>query len=66
MTRRAICDGPYLGDMFGRDRMRVHTVAFGPPDENYLVLDEMAKQLPLSSFQKLGQGGCIEHAPDPP
>jgi hypothetical protein len=43
-----------LGDMFGRDRMCVNTVAFGPPGEDYLVLEEMAKQLPRSSFQKLG------------
>ena len=44
----------HLGDMFGRDRMCVNTVAFGPPDEDYVVLEEMAKQLPRSSFQKLG------------
>jgi hypothetical protein len=54
MTWRATYHRPYLGDMFGRDRMCVQTVAFGPPDENYAVLDEMSKQLPLSSFQKLG------------
>ena len=32
---------PYLPtprDEFGRDRIRLHTVAFGPPDEDYQVL----------------------------
>ena len=43
-----------LGDLFGRERMHVHTVAFGPPDENYEVLKQMAAVLPRSSFQKLG------------
>ena len=43
-----------LGDLFGRERMHVHTVAFGPPDEDYEVLQQMAAVLPRSSFQKLG------------
>ena len=44
----------FLGESFGRDRIQLHTVAFGPPSENYTVLQEMAKALPRSSFQKLG------------
>jgi hypothetical protein len=43
-----------LGDLFGRDRTFVGTVAFGPPDEDYEVLQQMAAQLPRGSFQKLG------------
>eukprot|EP00899_Mesostigma_viride_P010636 jgi/Mesvir1/19574/Mv09878-RA.1 len=43
-----------LGDMFGRDRTFLGTVAFGPPGEDYQVLQEMAQRLPRSSFQKLG------------
>ena len=43
-----------LGDLFGRDRMAVHTVAFGPPGDDYAVLEEMARVLPRGSFQKLG------------
>jgi hypothetical protein len=40
-----------LGDMLGRDRVQVHTVAFGPEGENYWVLQSMAQALPRSSFQ---------------
>ena len=43
-----------LGDLFGRDRTFVGTVAFGPPDEDYQVLQQMAARLPRGSFQKLG------------
>ena len=43
-----------LGDLFGRDRTYVGTVAFGPPDEDYAVLRQMAGVLPRGSFQKLG------------
>lgn len=43
-----------LGDRFGRDRLFMSTVAFGPPNEDYRVLTEMAGKLPQSSFQKLG------------
>jgi hypothetical protein len=43
-----------LGDLFGRDRMCIHTVAFGDPNEDYGVLERMAGRLPRSSFQKLG------------
>lgn len=44
----------YLGDLLGRERIRLHTVAFGPPTDDYEVLQEMAAVLPRSSFQKLG------------
>ncbi len=40
-----------LGDLLGRDRVFVGTVAFGPPNENFRVLQEMAAALPRSSFQ---------------
>ena len=43
-----------IGDMFGRDRVFVATVAFGPASEDYEVLKSMAAGLPRSSFQKLG------------
>jgi hypothetical protein len=43
-----------LGDLFGRDRTFIGTVAFGPPDEDYVVLERMAAQLPRGSFQRLG------------
>jgi len=43
-----------LGDMLGRDRVYVGTIAFGPPGDDYQVLQAMAKRLPQGSFQKLG------------
>mmetsp|Transcript_10216 Transcript_10216/g.16539 ORF Transcript_10216/g.16539 Transcript_10216/m.16539 type:complete len:690 (+) Transcript_10216:55-2124(+) len=43
-----------LGDYFGRDRMMIGTVAFGPPNLNYRMLKQMANELPRGSFQKLG------------
>ena len=43
-----------LGDLFGRDRTYIGTVAFGPASEDYQVLQTMAAQLPRGSFQKLG------------
>jgi len=43
-----------LGDLLGRDRMNVHTVAFGDPKEDYSVLERIAGALPRGSFQKLG------------
>ncbi len=43
-----------LGDLFGRDRTYIGTVAFGPPSEDYRVLRDMAAKLPRNSFQKLG------------
>jgi hypothetical protein len=46
-----------LGDMLGRDRVQIHTVAFGPETENYAVLQNMAAALPRSSFQ-VGNKAC--------
>jgi hypothetical protein len=43
-----------LGDRFGRDRLNLYTVAFGPPSESYAVLENMAGALPRGGFQKLG------------
>ncbi len=43
-----------MGDKIGRDRVSLHTVAFGPAVEDFAVLQEMATVLPRSSFQKLG------------
>ena len=43
-----------LGDLFGRERVVVSTVAFGPPKEDFRLLQEMAEVLPRGSFQKLG------------
>jgi hypothetical protein len=43
-----------IGDLYGRDRTYIGTVAFGPPGEDYTVLQTMAAQLPRGSFQKLG------------
>ena len=47
-----------LGDLFGRDRVFIGTVAFGPLTENYSVLQAMAATLPRNSFQKLGLSGA--------
>jgi len=38
----------------GRDKAIVCTVGFGPPKEDFKVLQEMADALPRGSFQKLG------------
>jgi hypothetical protein len=43
-----------LGDLFGRERVSVHTVAFGDPKEDYSVLEQIGTALPRGSFQKLG------------
>ncbi|GFR40057.1 hypothetical protein Agub_g595 [Astrephomene gubernaculifera] len=52
-----------LGDLLGRERVFVGTVAFGPPDEDYSVLQKMAAALPRSSFQKLGLSvNCLRTA----
>lgn len=53
-----------LGDLLGRDRMHVHTVAFGPPDEDYTVLQAMARVLPRSSFQARARAAAVA-APTP-
>ncbi|PNH12275.1 Eukaryotic elongation factor 2 kinase [Tetrabaena socialis] len=52
-----------LGDLLGRDRVYIGTVAFGPPSEKYTVLAAMAAALPRNSFQKLGlSAGCLRTA----
>ncbi|GIL85914.1 hypothetical protein Vretimale_8980 [Volvox reticuliferus] len=52
-----------VGDLLGRDRVFMGTVAFGPPSENYVVLEKMAAALPRSSFQKLGlSAACLRTA----
>ena len=43
-----------MGDVLGRDRTMVSTVAFGNPNENFNVLQEMGEVLPRGSFSKLG------------
>ena len=43
-----------VGRVFGRDKAVVATVAFGPPNEDFKVLQEMADVLPRGSFHKLG------------
>ena len=42
-----------IGDILGRDRVVVGTVAFGDPHLNYQVLQQMGEALPRGSFQKL-------------
>ena len=51
-----------MGDLLGRDRVSVNTVAFGPAAEDFAVLQAMSKVLPRGSFQvrahaSFGQGG---------
>ena len=43
-----------MGDIFGRDKVVVCTVAFGPPQEDFKVMRDMAEVLPRGSFHKLG------------
>jgi hypothetical protein len=43
-----------IGDLLGRDRVVVGTVAFGGSDQDYAVLQQMGEALPRGSFQKLG------------
>lgn len=43
-----------VGDLLGRDRVVVGTVAFGPTNQDYEVLRRMGEALPRGSFQKLG------------
>mmetsp|Transcript_28739 Transcript_28739/g.71616 ORF Transcript_28739/g.71616 Transcript_28739/m.71616 type:complete len:718 (+) Transcript_28739:144-2297(+) len=42
-----------LGEVLGRDRVVVGTVAFGDTSQNYDVLRQMGEALPRGSFQKL-------------
>ena len=43
-----------VGARYGQDRVRMCTVAFGPANEKFTVLKEMAEAVPKHSFQKLG------------
>jgi hypothetical protein len=43
-----------IGQVFGRDKVILRTLAFGPPKKNFEMLEEMAKALPRGEFQKLG------------
>ncbi|KXZ55303.1 hypothetical protein GPECTOR_3g438 [Gonium pectorale] len=52
-----------IGDLLGRHRVHVHTVAFGPPNRDYAVLKGMAAALPGGSFQELGlSADCLRTA----
>jgi hypothetical protein len=42
-----------IGKALGRDRVRVNTVAFGAPGDNYSVLERISNILPSGSFHKL-------------
>ena len=54
-VERACCQRLHdIGNLVGRDRVFVGTVAFGKPDEDYSVLRSMAATLPRNTFQKLG------------
>ena len=39
---------------FGKDKVVLRTLAFGPPQEDFKLLAEMASALPRGEFQKLG------------
>jgi hypothetical protein len=43
-----------IGQVFGRDKVVLRTLAFGPPNENFSLLEQMAGVLPRGEFQKLG------------
>ncbi|CAJ1947687.1 unnamed protein product [Cylindrotheca closterium] len=43
-----------IGQVFGRDKVIFRTLAFGPPKENFWLLEKMANVLPRGDFQKLG------------
>jgi hypothetical protein len=43
-----------MGDLPGRNRLHISTIAFGPADQDYKILEEMSKQLPNGHFSKLG------------
>ncbi|PNW88703.1 hypothetical protein CHLRE_01g040950v5 [Chlamydomonas reinhardtii] len=52
-----------MGDLLGRDRVSVNTVAFGPAAEDFAVLQAMSQVLPRGSFQKLGLSAhCLRTA----
>ncbi|KAL3936397.1 MAG: hypothetical protein SGBAC_008274 [Bacillariaceae sp.] len=43
-----------IGKIFGPDKVIFRTLAFGPPKENFTLLEKMATVLPRGEFQKLG------------
>jgi hypothetical protein len=43
-----------IGNVFGKEKVVLRTLAFGPPSEDFKLLDEMASALPRGEFQKLG------------
>lgn len=43
-----------IGQVFGRDKVVLRTLAFGPPNENFSLLEQMAGVLPRGEFQELG------------
>jgi len=43
-----------IGQIFGRDKVILRTLAFGPAKEDFTLLNEMADALPRGEFQKLG------------
>lgn len=43
-----------IGQTFGLENVIFRTLAFGPPSENFSLLEEMAEKLPRGEFQKLG------------
>ncbi|KAG2454441.1 hypothetical protein HYH02_001460 [Chlamydomonas schloesseri] len=52
-----------MGDLLGRDRVSVNTVAFGPAAEDFTLLRRMSKVLPRGSFQNRGlSANCLRTA----
>jgi hypothetical protein len=43
-----------IGDVFGRDKVILRTLAFGPAKEDFRLLEDMAAALPRGEFSKLG------------
>jgi len=43
-----------IGDVFGKEKVVLRTLAFGPPNEDFKLLEEMAAALLRGAFQKLG------------
>jgi len=43
-----------IGDVFGRDKVILRTLAFGPAKENFELLEDMAAALPRGEFSRLG------------
>ena len=43
-----------IGQVFGRDKVILRTLGFGPPREDFRLLEELASTLPRGEFMKLG------------